>query len=350
MKLTPLFEITYSDAPQVDRDAGVIRGVRILGRASRNGREYSDAALQQAARLYEGLGVNLNHSEHPQTGGIRTVEDGFGWLESIDVRADGVYGNLHYFRAHPQADVIVEAAVRNPRRFGLSHHAEGSVARRMGKLVVESIETVRSVDIVQNPATSNGLFESENMNVNHTVREILEEEGDRFAGLVSAPELQRAADQPVALSETASRDDRIETAVQVLLVALLENEDLDLATRLRLAGRLLEAHAAPADERPLDDDAPSLAELLERIERVENETRCRALLESANRAADPARVEQLAALTTDQERLRLIESWPDRDAGRARGSRPAASRPLFETRNDPVRFPQDVKSFVAAIR
>ena len=114
MKLTPLHEITYSDAPRVDREAGVIRGVRILGRVSRNGREYSSAALAQAARLYEGLGVNLNHSERRQSDGARDVEDGFGWLEGIDVRPDGVYGDLHYFRAHPQADVIVEAALRNP--------------------------------------------------------------------------------------------------------------------------------------------------------------------------------------------------------------------------------------------
>lgn len=80
MQLTQLLEVTFSDSSQVDRDAGVIRGVRILGRSSRNGREYSDQALTQAARLYEGLGVNLNHPDRPPAGAARTIEKAIIYL------------------------------------------------------------------------------------------------------------------------------------------------------------------------------------------------------------------------------------------------------------------------------
>jgi hypothetical protein len=350
MKLSPLFEITFSDAPRVDRDAGVIHGVRILGRISRNGREYSPAALAQAARLYEGLGVNLNHADRPRSPGARTVEDGFGWLESIDIRDDGVYGDLHYFRAHPQAEVIVEAAVRNPRRFGLSHHAEGSVVHRQGKNVVESIETVRSVDLVQNPATNQGLFESETSRMNRTIQQILREAGGALAEAITAPELAAAIHRTVVLPESADRDRQIDAALQALLVEVLEDEPLELPARFRQAARLLEARQA--GEAPAARPAPSAAldGILERVGRIETLVRCQSLLESANRACDPGRLEELARLPTDEERSRLIETWPPREAGRAPRDRPAVSRPLYEARGDAVKFPDDLRAFVAAIR
>src|SRR4029079_5122261 len=83
--LTPLLELTFSDRHTVDRDAGVIRGVKVLGRESRNGREYSDRALHEAARLYDGIGVNLNHPDRCEPNPVRPVEAGFGWLEAVEV-------------------------------------------------------------------------------------------------------------------------------------------------------------------------------------------------------------------------------------------------------------------------
>ena len=45
----------------VDREAGVLRGVKILGLQSRNGRSYLPEALSAASKLYEGAKVNVNH-------------------------------------------------------------------------------------------------------------------------------------------------------------------------------------------------------------------------------------------------------------------------------------------------
>jgi hypothetical protein len=350
MKQCPLLEITYSDAPRVDRDAGVIRGVRILGRVSRNGREYSPAALGQAARLYEGLGVNLNHPDRPQSPDTRAVEDGFGWLESIDIRADGVYGDLHYFRAHPQAEVIVEAAIRNPRRFGLSHHAEGSVVQHQGRSVVESIATVRSVDLVQNPATNKGLFESETTGMNRTIQQILEDAGGAWPLAIAPPELAASLSRLIDLPESADRERRIDTALRSLLLHLLEDESLEIPARFDHAVRLLEARLAGEKPAPTSADPATLTGILERIERIETHARCRALLESANRASLPERLDELAALPTDQERARLIETWPARDPDRPARERPAMSRPLHEPRGEGVKFPEDLRAFVAAIR
>ncbi|MGQ0637314.1 MAG: hypothetical protein ACT4QC_22125 [Planctomycetaceae bacterium] len=363
MRTVPLFEIAYTEAPQVDREAGVIRGVRILGRASRNGREYSDSALAQAARLYEGLGVNLNHRGREQRAGERAVEDGLGWLQEIEVRADGVYGDLHYFRTHPQAGLLVEAAERNPRRFGLSHHAEGRVEKREGKWVVESIASVKSVDVVQNPATNRGLFEEADDSANLTARDVLR----------TAPELLAALAEDVVLAPSAEGrisapddpDDLLATAVRSLAVNLLENEQLSLLDRLRHAHRVLNAHhelgagrrsavpeagglSQPPD--PAEPANPIVAQLLERLEQVEAEGRCRLLLEAADRACTAERLSALVPLTDDDERRRLIDAWPERQAAASLRQRPAVSRPLHESRDERLRFPESNRAFVAAIR
>ena len=53
-------------ALRVDRTVGVIRGIKVLGLHSRNGREYSPQALARAVSLYEGAKVNVNHPKgHP---------------------------------------------------------------------------------------------------------------------------------------------------------------------------------------------------------------------------------------------------------------------------------------------
>lgn len=350
MTLTPLFEITFSEAPQVDRDAGVIRGVRVLGRTSRNGREYSDAALQQAARLYEGIGVNLNHPSRPQGEGARLVEDGFGWLQGITLRNDGVYGDLHYFRAHPSADVIVEAAARNPRRFGLSHHAEGAVVKQGGKLVVESIESVRSVDLVQNPATTNGLFESETPVVGRMVVEVLQAAGGPLAELTAADEFRERVTLTEALESEGDGDEAIAAAVYTVVTDLLEDDQLDVATRLRQTDRWLRAWRALPDESSGSESV--LIGLKERIARVELENRCRGLLETGRRSCDPTRIEELIGLSTDEERQRRVECWPVEGDNRSAVARPVTSRPLFEAGQERTfsKFPEDARAFVAALR
>lgn len=351
MKLVPLLEITFSDAPRVDQDAGVIRGVRILGRRSRNGREYSDGALAQAARLYQRLGVNLNHPHRPSADGARDVQDGFGWLEAIEVRPDGVYGDLHYFRAHPGADLIVEAAMRNPRRFGLSHHAEGRVVQRDGRLIVESIESVRSVDIVQNPATNLGLFESETPTVLRPLRDILQESDSPLAQLIEETSFTTALAGEVELPEDAPDDYQFALALRAFLVNLLEDAATDVAERLEQVTRVIEAHSSNAEITEDDTNGPSLVtQLLERVARIETEAHCRALLDSTNRTCDPTRLQALVALSTDDERSSLIESWPERQSGRSFRPRPSVSRPMYEAPADDLGLPGDVRSFVAAIR
>ena len=378
--LTSLIEITFSETHSVDAAAGVIRGVRVLGRSSRNGREYSDQALTEAARLYQGIGVNLNHADRRETTLERpldrAVEAGFGWLEAVEVRPDGVYGDLHFFKSHPQAAMIVEAAERNPRRFGLSHHAEGRVARRGEKNVVESIERVRSVDMVQNPATNAGLFESEEIEMHKTIRQILTEtHGGLFAALLREPLLEAGAmaplaDAPLDLPADAGEDDQVAAAFKSMIDAVLDDDSLDLKARLakirdilRAQEKLTGAPAAPEAQTPPVAESlrqtasadPLVRQLVERLDRVETEAACRTLLEARNRTCDATRLSTLALLTSEDERVRLIESWPERPAPTSPGAhlsglspRPTVSRPLVESES--VLVPKDAKALAMALR
>ena len=371
--LTQLLEITFSDMHTVDRDAGVIRGVKVLGRESRNGREYSDRALHEAAKLYDGIGVNLNHPDRRDTHLERPVEAGFGWLEGVEVKADGVYANLHYLRNHLQAAVLVEAAERNPRRFGLSHNAEGKVARRDGRTIVESIEKVRSVDVVQNPATNAGLFESEARDMStRTVKEVFQEHDGRLTRLLEDGLLAGCSGAAVDLPAGTSADDQVAAAFKSMIATVLDDDSLDLKARLAKIRDILKAQeklTGGAETVAGDDDQPAtgpavaesagdairndqkVRQLLERLDRLETEASCRVLLEAHRRTCDATRLRALGALASEEERIKLIESWPERSSPASVGlhPRPTVSRPLVES-GDPVTLPRDAKSLAMALR
>ena len=163
--LSEIREDVQSDAgPRVDRKNGKIRNVKILGRHSKNEggtREYSQQARRDAVRHYEGMGVNWNHPDPQFPGADRDAKDAIGWLDAVKEDGDDVRGDLNVITNHPHAGMLFEVAERNPRRLGLSHNAEGDVERHDGKSIVKNLKHVRSVDIVQKPATNDGLFESE---------------------------------------------------------------------------------------------------------------------------------------------------------------------------------------------
>lgn len=146
---------------RVDRAAGVIRDVKILGLESRNGRTYRPEALAAAAGLYEGAKVNVNHPKGPPLG-PRDYQDRIGLLRNVVAReAEGLFGDFHFNPAHALAGQLAWDAEHAPENVGLSHNVVARVSRDGPRQVVEAIERVQSVDLVADPATTRGLFESE---------------------------------------------------------------------------------------------------------------------------------------------------------------------------------------------
>jgi hypothetical protein len=145
---------------RIDREAGVIRGVKVLGLESRNGRSYLPEALAQAAQLYEDAKVNVNHPKGNPSG-PRDYQDRIGSIRNVAVRAgEGLFGDFHFNPKHALAEQLAWDAEHAPENVGFSHNVEARIARRGDRVVVEAITRVQSVDLVADPATTRGLFES----------------------------------------------------------------------------------------------------------------------------------------------------------------------------------------------
>lgn len=144
--------------PTVDKEKGVIQGVKVLGTRSLNGRRYTEQAIREARSKYEGAFVNLNHPER-NPGAPRNIRDRFGQLEGVEARDDGIYATLRYNRRHPEAGLVEEFAESMPSAIGLSHNAKGRGRKQGNEFVVEEIVQVRHVDLVADPATTKSLFE-----------------------------------------------------------------------------------------------------------------------------------------------------------------------------------------------
>lgn len=151
--------VTSGPGCKVDRQNGVIRGVKVLGLESRNGRTYKAEALRQAAKLYESAKVNVNHPKG-NPNGTRDYQDRIGQLRGVTMRDGGLYADLHFNPKHALAEQLIWDAEHAPEAVGLSHNVEARTGRGAGgRVVVEEITRVQSVDLVADPATTRGLFE-----------------------------------------------------------------------------------------------------------------------------------------------------------------------------------------------
>ena len=145
---------------RVDREGGVICGVKILGLESRNRRSYLPEALTQAARLYEDAKVNVNHPKG-NPGAPRDYQDRMGVIRNVEARpGEGLFADFYFNPKHGLAEQLIWDAEHAPENVGFSHNVEARTVRQGERVVVEAITRVQSVDLVADPATTRGLFES----------------------------------------------------------------------------------------------------------------------------------------------------------------------------------------------
>lgn len=155
--------VTFDSKTKLDKEKGIVHDVKILGRFSEHGYRYTDTAMKRAIPLYEGKPINIDHPKERSIGTERRYADRFGRIANVYFREGdnpGLYGKVHYNKGHALASQFEWDVENSPNNLGLSHMARGSTAVRSGKVLVESITLVKSVDLVADPATNTGLFES----------------------------------------------------------------------------------------------------------------------------------------------------------------------------------------------
>ncbi len=331
----------------IDEDAGVVRNVRILGRESKQGRTYSDNAMRQAAALYEGVAVNIDHSTSE-----RSITERFGQLKRTHfIEADGeVRGDLDYLKSHSWSPTFVESVKRFDGSFGLSHDAEGSTVREGGRTIVESIEHVFSVDIVGRPATNQGLFESEEQNVStKTIRQIIEANPQHECACLLGENIKEDAhlgDVAVAVGDGVDSDMQIKAAFSSAAVAIFDDSSLSSADALGKLRKLLKArdsvtgdgsdgNSDPPDkgkEPVMSESEKKLRQELNELKEERQQEKAKAaackLLESANVEPTDIRVNAVVRCDDDKERKALIEDLPKHERQQGSG-RPASSPPKY---------------------
>lgn len=253
------FVQSTGESLRVDRARGVLRGVKLLGLRSRNGRRYEEGALRKAIGLYEGSKVNVNHPERDPLA-PRDYRDRLGIVRNVRVEArEGLFGDLHYNPSHPLAEQLAWDAQHAPENVGLSHNVLARTRREGGEVVVEAITRVQSVDLVADPATTAGLFEQDDQRAANGGSASLQEE---------VAELRRQLQQAVAQTERERRLRKYEQGLREhspapageaflreLLAAPAEEVD-GLIERQRLAAGRLEESRKPRSREQAALGAP----------------------------------------------------------------------------------------------
>lgn len=271
----------FSTPRRVDREAGIIYGVKVVGTKSQNRRSYPLEVLSRAIPLYENAAVNVGHPADNKTD-HDSIATHFGAIRNVTARADsepGLIGDLHYLKSHRLAEQVAEAAERFPERLGLSHNADCLFHRgNDGTLHVERIEKVYGVDLVRRPGTTKGLFESLELSstmqdfigtlpigsVHRATLERLVEDGslDPAAELSPAEPAQQQPNPADPNSqqqppngdpsmqqqlEPPSPEEAIEVAFRTELVRTFDDSSLDATSKLDRIRKTLLAHEKVLD-------------------------------------------------------------------------------------------------------
>ena len=99
-----------------------LHGVKLLGLTSQNGRQYRERALREAAHLYEGAKVNVNHPKGSPTA-PRDFQDRIGVVRGVEFRpGEGLFRELESNPKHALAEQLVWDAEHQTASVGLSHN------------------------------------------------------------------------------------------------------------------------------------------------------------------------------------------------------------------------------------
>jgi hypothetical protein len=355
-----LHESVFAAPKGVDREACVIRGCKILGASSPNkygqavdGTDYLLEARRAAAPLYEGIQVYGNHNRKDPRG-ERLLEDLVGTFRNIVVESDGTYGDLHYYPSSRHAPLILDVAKSNPSGLGFSHNADGK-GRVVGrKYLIESIPAVRSVDVVTRPATTKGLFESQETTM-ATVRELLESRKFKDKALLALLEDDMGPGMDVA-APTDDWREHLKSAV----AAILSDESLDEGACKAKIGQLLKL--IKGEDSPAEVAAGDASAAMESIEKdrkelatLRQEKTVRVLCESQQFAPSPVQLKALVALDAEADRKAFIAESKKATKAPA-GPRSNSLRTLTESqdggddRDAKLKAVTDGKSFAEALR
>ena len=365
-----LFEAVQQE--QVDAENGVIHDVAILGAESKNNRTYTERALDDAVKLYEGMTVKLDHPDPKNAKADRSVRESFGELRNLRKKDGKVRGDHHFPVSHAFAAQYVESALRFPRQIGFSHNADGASKLKSGKQIVESLHKVRSVDLVDKPATNESLFESGDT---QTIEEAIE----GFEPVLAKVMLENLAAGIIAptapVAPGAGSADQVKQSFRQAVMAVFDDDSLDTNQTLERIKEIMgaldrvngvksmadEQNADPTadpaadpkadpkaaadpkakppfppkeDEKTLESLREELASEREQRAKLQTAVEVGALLESGNKIASDEQRAILESVPADQRKA-IVLLLPTRAPESNGRPRPSVSQSILESQSKP---------------
>lgn len=285
---------TLDSTAKVDVAAGTIIGARLCGEHSKNGRRYERKAFTESRGKYEGA---KSYFDHAKGNGERSVRDLAAKITDVTIDNQGLpRGTLRFYDStDPLSKKILNIAATSPGDIGLSHVARCKTRFEGGVEVIESIELVESVDIVTDPATTKGFFESTQTMEKIKLKALSEKIGPklgpkkwgRFEALLEM--VDGAGDMEMAApADDTPADTSLTDALKVLVASLVDSATSCDMTPEDAGAKLTAFLNTHLDKTPSDgeddseDDTPS--------ESTKKKRKTAPKKEAALTAADVARI------------------------------------------------------------
>ncbi len=338
-----------ADRPlRVDREKGVIYGVKLLGRSSPNthgiagviGTDYTQEAMEKALPLYEAAASFTGHPKDKSAPiGSRDPSEVWAWIEEARVEPEGIFGNLHYLKSHPMGERAAEAAEKNPRLFAMSHNALGDGEIRNRRYLIRDIPEVRSVDLVFRGGTTKSLLENDQgnrMDTNIEKQPVAKKFREIVAGLkktetrtILTPllEMEGLGDMAVADAYADEGAGNWKEHLCAMLTAIVSDESMtpeEIKKKVQAALKLLEQGEKSSDdgggeEKPKEEKKETQESLAAEIARYRAEKNVRVLCESLEFTPTELQTSALVGLVSDEQRKTLIAQFKAMAGGKMGG-------------------------------
>lgn len=303
---------------RIDLKQGIVRNVKIIGLESTHGYSYSPQALKAAVPLYEGVRVNIDHPTRTDVERrSRSYADRFGRLHNAKfVDGKGIFGDLKYNRQHALAKQFEYDVKHDSKNLGLSQYAHGKTRRQGSKEIVESITAVGSVDLVADPATTQGLFESKRLRQGRGLRvkrqrvpkwqKLMESLGMELGETPTPREAIAKLLESIVLDDTLSPKQRKE---KILKALELDVDESSSATRVKESEDTMKPKNPATPSKTERRALREAAKLRTELDKRKKSDRARSLCESMRFSPTPEQLKAVMAMTTKGEAKRLVESF-----------------------------------------
>lgn len=362
---------------QVNRESHEVSGVKLCGLTSKNGRVYKESALKAALGLYEGAKINVDHrtKDNPS----RSYGSRLGVAKDVEYReGKGVYGTIKYNPKNPLAEQFLWDCENLPEACGFSHDVAARTSRSAGKLIVEEISEVNSVDLVADPATTKSVKEAVEGEPDETsIASMLEtlQEGNHSKGrfgllefmqdiVKQNPDMGKLPMPPgvAAGPEAAPMMGQLDAAMEQMILAtfkmLSPEEKKSLVTKMLNSSEETDPMADP-EKKPEGEEEKkkseeggmpfekkveeSLAAMRESLATVTKELDARKVLEAKGASPTSQLITELVECADKPAMEKLVEGWSPAKLGK--------SKPKIGSITEAVgEYPKDQASFVRQLK